>query len=342
MSLPLIPTTVIGSMPKPSWLAASWYSVLGDWKLEGETLAEAQDDATLVALRDQEEAGIDIVCDGEQRRGTHYSYFLRQLDGVDSARSASKAMRAGKFTQDVPRVVGPIRLRTHQTLEDFRFLRRHTSRPIKMALPGPSTLVDGTVDEHYGDERALALAYAAALNEEIEALAAAGCEMVQLDEPVVTRIPSKLAEWGVEALDRALADTAVTSCVHVCYGYRARLREKEWKYGYQEIFPHLARARVAQYSLEFAEPRFDPSILAGLPGKVVQLGVIDAGSDEVESPETVAARLRAALAILPPERLIAAPDCGMVARSRQAARLKLRALVLGTQIVRHELAGRAV
>ncbi len=341
VGLPLIPTTVVGSMPKPSWLAANWYSVVGSWKLQGEALAEAQDDATLVALRDQEAAGIDIVCDGEQRRGTHYSYFLHQLDGVDTERLAPKAMRAGKFTQDVPRVVGPIRLRTHRTLDDYRFLRRHTSRPIKATLPGPSTLVDGTADEHYGDERALALAYATALNEEIRGLAAAGCEMVQLDEPVFTRIPWKLADWGVEALDRAFDGTAVTSCVHICYGYRARLREKEWTYGYEEIFPHLARARVAQYSLEVAEPRFDAAVLAKLPGKMVQLGVIDVGTDEVETPETVAARLQAALAILPVDRLLAAPDCGMAARSREAARLKLHALVLGTQIVRRELAGRA-
>ena len=337
MRLPLIPTTVIGSLPKPGWLAADWYSVSGSWKLAGAALAEAQDDATLVALRDQEEAGIDIVCDGEQRRGTHYSYFLNQLAGVDCEHLASKVMRAGKFAQDVPRVVGPISLRDHQAVRDFRFLRQHTGRPIKMTLPGPSTLVDGTVDQHYGDERTVGLAYAAALNEEIKALEAAGCEMIQLDEPVFTRIPWQLAAWGVDALDRALAGSTIASCVHVCYGYRARLKDKAWEHGYEEIFPHLARARAQQYSLEFAEPNLDPAILAHLPDKVVQLGVIDVGRDDVESPEHVAARLRRALAVLPPERLVAAPDCGMVARDRRAARLKLRALVLGTQIVRHEL-----
>lgn len=338
MRVPPIPTTIVGSLPKPAWLATEWYSVVERWTLTGAALAEAQDDATRLALADQEAAGIDIVCDGEQRRSTHYTYFLRQLGGIDRGRLKPKAMRAGKFTQDVPRVVGPITLDDHRALEDYRFLRRLTTRPIKMTLPGPSTLVDGTVDEHYGDERALALAYADALGREIQALAAAGCEMVQLDEPVFTRIPQKLHAWGVEALDRAFAGTAVTSCVHVCYGYRARLGTKEWKHGYEALFPDLARAKVAQYSLEFAEPGLAPSILTGLPGKTIQLGVVDAGSDEVERPETVAARLRAALDVLPPERLIAAPDCGFVARGRDAARAKLRTLVLGAEIVRRELA----
>src|SRR5574341_1375829 len=326
MRLPPIPTTIVGSLPKPAWLTTEWYSVVERWVLTGAALAEAQDDATRLALVDQEAAGIDIVCDGEQRRSTHYSYFLRQLGGIDRERLEPKAMRAGKFTQDVPRVVGPITLDDHQAVEDYRFLRRFTTRPIKMTLPGPSTLVDGTVDEQYGDERTLALVYADALNQEIRALAAAGCEIVQLDEPVFTRIPEKLHAWGVEALDRAFAGAAVTSCVHVCYGYRARLGTKEWKHGYEELFPDLARARVAQYSLEFAEPGLAPSILERLPGKTIQLGVVDAGTDEVERPETVAARLRAALEVLPPERLIAAPDCGFVARRRDAARAKLRAL----------------
>ncbi len=338
MRVPPIPTTIAGSLPKPAWLATEWYSVVERWTLAGATLVEAQDDATRLALADQEAAGIDIVCDGEQRRSTHYSYFLRQLGGIDRERLKPKAMRAGKFTQDVPRVVGPLTLDHHQAVDDYRFLRRLTMRPIKMTLPGPSTLVDGTADEHYGDERALAFAYADALNQEIRELAAAGCEMVQLDEPVFTRIPSKLHAWGVEALDRAFVGTSVTSCVHVCYGYRARLGTKEWKHGYEEIFPALALAKVEQYSLEFAEPGLSPSILAGLPGKTIQFGVIDAGTDEIESPETVAARLRAALEVLPPERVIAAPDCGFVARRRDAARAKLRALVLGTEIVRHELA----
>lgn len=338
MKVPLIPTTVIGSLPKPGWLTSEWYSVVERWKPAGAALAEAQDDATRLALDDQEAAGIDIVCDGEQRRSTHYTYFLAQLGGIDCENLKAKSMRGGKFTQEVPRVAGALTLANHQSVEDYRFLRKLTARPIKMTLPGPSTLVDGTSDQYYGDDRTLALAYADVLNQEIRALQAAGCEQVQLDEPAFTRLPGKLAAWGVEALDRAFAGTDVHSCVHVCYGYRARLGNKEWKHGYEEIFPSLARAtNVEQYSLEFAEPKLAPAILAGLPGKTIQLGVIDVGTDDIESPETVAARLRAALEVLPAERLIAAPDCGCVARNRDATRAKLRALVLGAQIVRKEL-----
>jgi 5-methyltetrahydropteroyltriglutamate--homocysteine methyltransferase len=203
-------------------------------------------------------------------------------------------------------------------------------------------MVDGIADDYYGDERALANACADVLNQEIRALEAAGCDMVQLDEPAFTRLPEKLHAWGVEAMDRAFAGTTVPSCVHVCYGYRARLGNKEWKHGYEEIFPALARAKeIDQYSLEFAEPKLAPKLLESLPGKVIQLGVIDVGTDEVERPETVAARLRAALEVLPPERLIAAPDCGCTARDRAATRAKLRALVLGAESIRLELAARS-
>ena len=224
----LLPTTIVGSLPKPGWLSESQFSVTGNWKLQGEALREAMDDATVLALRAQEEVGIDIVCDGEQRRGTHYTYFLRDVEGIDCVRLAPKAKRGGTVTEDVPRVMGSLRLGSHQAVRDFQFLRRHTGRPIKMTLPGPSTLVDGTADRHYGDERALAMAFAAVLNEEIRALEASGCEMVQLDEPVFSRIPWKLAEWGVEALDAAFEGARIISCVHVCYGYRARLENKTW------------------------------------------------------------------------------------------------------------------
>src|SRR5688572_9952058 len=233
-----VPTTIIGSMPKPGWLASDWYSIAENWRLSGPALSEALDDATRLALADQERAGIDIVCDGEQRRPSHHSYFLSHLNGVDFQTLKPKARRGGKSTVNVPRVVGPIALRAHRTLEDFRFLRRLTSKPIKMTLPGPSTLVDGAYDEYYGDERALALAFADALHEEIRALAAAGCEVVQLDEPAVTRLPEKLHAWGADAIARAFDGIAVESCVHACYGYSSRQQGgKLWKHGYDEILP---------------------------------------------------------------------------------------------------------
>lgn len=337
MTLPLLPTTIVGSLPKPGWLTGDWYSVDERWSVGADVLHEALDDATRLALIDQRQAGIDIVCDGEQRRSTHYSYFLKQLDGIQWHDMKPKAMRGGKFTQAVPRVVGEIRLRGHQAVDDYLFLRRLTDQPIKMTLPGPSTLVDGTFDEYYGDPSALAIAYAHALNEEILALAAAGCSMVQLDEPVFTRMPRQLYDYGVTAMDRAFEGAHLASCVHVCYGYRARLGNKQWQHGYDEIFPALAASAVQQFSLEFAETELAPSILARLPNKTIQIGVIDVGTDQVESAQTVADRLRATLEYVPAQRLIAAPDCGCVARSREATRAKLGALVEGTRRVRDQL-----
>ena len=196
IALPLIPTTIVGSMPRPGWLVDDWYSIRENWRLSGSALAEAMDDATVLALQDQERAGIDIVCDGEQRRSTHHTYFLSHLTGVDFAVLRPKGMRGRASTTDVPRVIGPVALRARRTTEDFRFLRRLTGKSIKATLPGPSTLVDGSYDEYYGDERTLAFAFADALREEIAALAAAGCELVQLDEPAVSRLPEKLHAWG--------------------------------------------------------------------------------------------------------------------------------------------------
>jgi 5-methyltetrahydropteroyltriglutamate--homocysteine methyltransferase len=337
-----LPTTIIGSMPKPAWLTDSWYSIAENWRLSGAALAEALNDATRLALDDQERAGIDIVCDGEQRRPSHHSYFLSHIEGVDFGRMKPKARRGGTDMQDVPCVTGPITLRAHRTLEDFRFLRALTRKAIKMTLPGPSTLVDGVYDDYYGDERALALAFACVLREEIQALAAAGCEMVQLDEPAVTRLPEKLHAWGVEALDQAFEGVAAIRCVHVCYGYSSRQRGgKQWKHGYDEILPALARAHVDQCSLEFAEPELPAKLLAMLPGKTIQLGVINVGAEAIETPERVAERLRAALEFVPARRLIAAPDCGCAALPRAVARAKLEAMVAGAAQVRAELAGRS-
>jgi len=340
MRTPVLPTTIIGSLPKPAWLTSEWYTVTEKWNLSGDSLQEALDDATRLALADQDAAGIDIVCDGGQRRPTHYSYFLTQLGGVDLKEMKAKAMRGGKFTQNVPRVVGPLTLQNHRAVQDYLFLKRLTPKPIKMTLPGPSTLVDGTYDDHYGDERALALAYARVLNEEIKALELAGCEMVQIDEPSFTRLPRKVHDYGVDAIDATFAGTRVKSCVHICYGYRARIGDKEWKHGYEEIFPALVRSKADQFSLELAEPNLAPKILSMLPGKTIQAGVVEVGSLNVETPETVADRLRGVLEVVPSEHVIAAPDCGCVALSRDVARAKMQSLVLGAAIVRAQIARR--
>jgi 5-methyltetrahydropteroyltriglutamate--homocysteine methyltransferase len=293
MNLPLLATTIIGSMPKPAWLTSEWFSITEKWRLSGKELEEAFDDATRLALADQEHAGIDIVCDGEQRRPTHFSYFLAQLNNVDFVNLGARARRGGNTKTPVPRITGPISLRTHNTLDDFHALRKLTKRPIKMTLPGPCTLVDGSDDHYYGDERTLAFAFADALNAEIRALAAAGCDMVQIDEPSITRLPEQVHTWGVEAMDRAFEGAAVTSCVHVCYGYRSRQGGgKEWKYGYDEILPALAHGKAQQYSLEFAEPDLPAKILDMLPGKIIQLGVIDVGREVIETPALVETLLR--------------------------------------------------
>jgi 5-methyltetrahydropteroyltriglutamate--homocysteine methyltransferase len=326
-------------MPKPTWLTDEWFSIKEKWRLAGTALEEAFDDATRLALGDQEHAGIDIVCDGEQRRPTHFSYFLAQLHNVDFSNMGRRARRGGKTFTEVPRVTGPISLKTHNTLDDYHALRKLTGRPIKMTLPGPCTLVDGAYDDYYGDERTLAFAFADALNQEMRALAAAGCDMVQIDEPSITRLPEQVHTWGIEAMDRAFAGVNVKTCVHVCYGYRSRQSgSKEWKHGYDEILPALAKGQAQQYSLEFAEPDLPAKILEMLPNKIIQLGVIDVGRDVIETPALVEKRLRAALEIVPAERLIAAPDCGCGALPRAVARAKLHAMVAGARAAREGLA----
>lgn len=337
-NLPAIPTTIIGSMPKPRWLTNEWFSIGGNWRLAGDELREAQDDATRLALADQCEAGIDIVCDGEQRRPTHFSYFLAQLENVDFENMGERARRGGTTKTKVPRVAGPLSLKSRQTLNDYHALRKLTAQPIKMTLPGPCTLVDGCADHYYGDERALALAFADALNVEMRALQAAGCDMVQIDEPSITRLPEQVHTWGIEAMDRAFAGITIPTCVHVCYGYRSRQANKEWKHGYDEILPALAKGIAQQYSLEFAEPDLPAKLLEMLPNKVIQLGVIDVGRERIETPADVERRLRAALEVVPASRLIAAPDCGCGALPRDVARGKLRAMVEAARAIRKELA----
>ncbi len=322
-------------MPKPGWLTNEWFSITEQWKLAGRELEEAFDDATRLALADQEHAGIDIVCDGEQRRPTHFSYFLAQLHNVDFETLGERARRGGAAKTRVPRVTGPMSLKSHRTLDDYHALRKLTTRPVKMTLPGPCTLVDGCADHYYGDERALALAFADALNAEMLALQAAGCDMVQIDEPSITRLPEQVHTWGIDAMDRAFAGVTIPTCVHVCYGYRSRQTGgKEWKHGYDEILPALAKGKAQQYSLEFAEPDLPAKILELLPNKIIQLGVIDVGRDVIETPKVVERRLRAALEVVPAERLIAAPDCGCGALPRDVARGKLHALVQGARAVR--------
>jgi 5-methyltetrahydropteroyltriglutamate--homocysteine methyltransferase len=342
---PLIPTTVVGSYPQPDWLVDR--AVLAKtlvprvrmrqmWRVADDLLEGAQDDATLLAIRDMERAGIDIITDGEIRRESYSNRFAVALDGVDVDNPAEVPGRANRGTTLVPRIVGPIRRRHPVELRDMQFLRASTDRLTKITLPGPFTLSMQAVDEHYRDEEAVAMAYAAVVAEEARDLKAAGADIIQLDEPWLQARPEQARRYGVKAINRALEGVAGPTVVHLCFGYAAVVQDKPSGYSF---LPQLADCSAAQISIEAAQPRLDLGILKELSGKTILLGALDLGSEEVETAETVAERLRAGLKYLPPERLVAAPDCGMKYLPRNRAFGKLKALAEGAAIVRRELAG---
>jgi 5-methyltetrahydropteroyltriglutamate--homocysteine methyltransferase len=334
-------TTVVGSYPQPSWLIHR--DRLGSkvprvrapelWKVPAENLEEAQDDATLLAIRDMERAGIDIITDGEMRRESYSNRFATALEGVDIANPGTTINRSGARSV-VPRIVSRIRRTGPIEVQDVAFLRRNTAKKIKITLPGPFTMAQQAQDDYYGDEEALALAFAAAVNEEIRELKAAGADVIQLDEPWMQARPQRAERYAVKAINRALEGIEGTTVVHLCFGYAAAVKEKPSGYSF---LPQLADTTAAQISIEAAQPRLDLSILRELGRKTVMLGVIDLGTAEVETPQTVAARIRAGLQHVPAERLVLAPDCGMKYLSRDAAFSKLVSLVEGTRIVRKEI-----
>lgn len=337
----LLPTTVVGSYPQPNWLIDR--DLLGSrvprirmpeiWRVDPDYLQEAQDDATRLAIRDMEDAGIDIITDGEMRRESYSNRFATALEGVDIDNPGSIVNRIGTRSV-VPRIVGPIRRRVAVEVGDVEFLCRHTSKATKITLPGPFTMAQQAADEHYGDDEALAMAFADVVNEELRDLAAAGANVVQLDEPWLEARPEQARRYGVSALNRALRDIDATTVVHVCFGYAAAVSDKPGAYSF---LTELADSVADQVSIEAAQPKLDLTVLAELGDKTVVLGVIDLGSGEIESPETVAARIRAALVHLPPDRLVPAPDCGMKYLPRSVAFGKLCALVQGAARVRSEL-----
>jgi len=340
--LPLLPTTLVGSYPQPDWLVdrARLRERLPPrvrarelWRFEGAALEQAQEAATLDALRDMETAGIDIVTDGEIRRESYSNRFATALAGVDVDNPAEFVERNGE-TNLVPRIVGPVRRVGPVEIDDVRFLRRHTKRTIKITVPGPFTMTQQAVDEHYGDERELALAFAEAVREEIADLFAAGADIVQVDEPYLQARPEQARRYAVEAINRAVAGAAGTTALHTCFGYAHFKRSRPDGYPFLD---ELNDCAVDQLSIEAAEPRLDAVLLQRVRAKTVILGVLDLGDDAVETPAVVAARLRAALEFVPPERLIAAPDCGMKYLPREVALGKLQALGEGAAVVRAEL-----
>jgi 5-methyltetrahydropteroyltriglutamate--homocysteine methyltransferase len=335
-------TTVVGSYPQPNWLIDR--AKLGSkvprvraadiWKVEPQFLEEAQDDATLIAIRDMERAGIDIITDGEMRRESYSNRFATALEGVDIENPGTTINRTGARSV-VPRITGPIKRTRAVEVRDVQFLRSNTSRKIKITLPGPFTMAQQAQDDYYKDEEALAMAFAAAVNEELRDLLAAGADVVQLDEPWLQARAERAARYGVKAINRALEAIQGTTVVHLCFGYAAAVKEKPSGYSF---LPQLADTIASQISIEAAQPRLDLGILKELGNKKIMLGVIDLGTHEVETPQTVAERIRAGLKYVAADRLLVAPDCGMKYLPRAVAFAKLQSLARGAALVRSELA----
>lgn len=340
----LLPTSLVGSYPQPEWLidrarlSKQVPRVRADdlWLVPSDKLEAAQDDATILAIRDQERAGLDIISDGEQRRESYSNRFATALDGVDVKNPGSTTNRSGRPIP-VPRVVGPIRRRRPVELRDLQVLRANTERTVKATVPGPFTMSKQAQDDYYKDEEALALGYADAVNAEIKDLFAAGADVVQIDEPWMQQHPDKARQYGLKALDRALDGVTGTVAVHLCFGYAAVVHDKPSGYSF---LPELEGSKAQQISIEAAQPKLDLAVLRELPSKTIILGVIDLSDMNVETPEIVAARIRRALAHVPANRVVVAPDCGMKYLPRTVAFAKMKAMAEGAALMRREIAGK--
>jgi 5-methyltetrahydropteroyltriglutamate--homocysteine methyltransferase len=335
-------TTIAGSLPKPAWLAET-HKLWPRWRLEGEALAQAKRDATLLWLKEQEDAGIDVVSDGEQSRQHFVHGFLEAIEGIDFARKVELGIRNNRYKAMVPTVVAALRLkgRVHET--EARLARAHTKRKLKFTLPGPMTIVDTIADSHYGDKVKMAMAFAECLNQEARALEADGVDVIQFDEPAFNVYIDDVTRWGIDALHRAIDGLKCKTAVHICYGYgiKANLDWKqtlggEWRQ-YEAIFPALARSRLDQVSVECANSHVPATLLRLLAGKDVLVGVIDVASDKVETPEKVVAVIAEALKHVPKERLQPCTNCGMAPMDRDIAARKLRALGAGARLARERL-----
>ena len=339
MTSVLFGTAIAGSLPKPAWLSET-NKLWPQWKAEGEELKQAKADATLLWIKAQEDAGLDVIGDGEQSRQHFVHGFLEQVAGIDFDHKVKMGIRNNRYDAMVPQVVGKLSLkgRVHET--EARLLRAHTSKKIKFTLPGPMTIIDTVSDQFYNDKVAMAMAFAELLNEEALALQADGVDIIQFDEPAFNVYMKDAAEWGVKALERAAQGLTCTTAVHICYGYGIKANNdwketlgEEWRQ-YEAVFPALAKSSINQVSLECYHSHVPPHLMKLLEGKDVMVGVIDVASDEIETPEQVADTIGKALQYVPKARLIACTNCGLAPMDRNIALKKLEALAKGAALAR--------
>ncbi len=335
-------TSIAGSLPKPAWLAEP-NRLWAPWRLEGSGLAEAKRDATVLALKLQEDAGIDIVTDGEQSRQHFVHGFLEFVDGIDFAHQVEIGIRADRYKAMVPQVVSALRLKGRVHAEEARIARAHTRRKLKFTLPGPMTIVDTIADRHYGDRSKMAMAFAALLNQEARALEAEGVDVIQFDEPAFNVYMDALKDWGIAALERAAEGLKCTTAVHICYGYGIKANidwkaslGREWRQ-YEAIFPALANSKIGQVSVECIHSHVPIQLLSLLKGKDVLVGAIDVANETVETPEEVARVIAEAANYVPKENIIPCTNCGMAPMRREIAIAKLEALAKGAALARKRI-----
>jgi 5-methyltetrahydropteroyltriglutamate--homocysteine methyltransferase len=335
----MFPTTVAGSLPKPAWLAEP-NKLWPEWRLQGEELKAAKADATLITIKLQEDAGIDVVTDGEQSRQHFVHGFLENIDGIDFGKRVEMGIRDNRYKAMCPTVTGPLRLRGRVHAEEARLARAHTKHKLRFTLPGPMTIVDTIADAHYGDRVKMAMAFAGLLNEEVRGLVQDGVDVIQFDEPAFNVYMDAVGSWGVEALHRAIEGVSCTTAVHICYGYgiKANIDWKgslgaEWRQ-YEKFFPALAASRIDQVSVECINSKVPTQLLSLLKGKYVVIGAIDVATDRIETPEEVAAVIGEVTKHVPKDKIVAGTNCGMAPMRRDIAAKKLEALAKGAALAR--------
>jgi len=338
----LFPTTIAGSLPKPEWLAEP-NTLWAPWKSKGDELARAKRDATMLAVKLQEDAGVDIVTEGEQARQHFVHGFLEKVEGIDFAHKVEMGIRKDRYKAMVPQVVAPLTLRGRVHADEARVARTHTTRKLKFTLPGPMTIADTVADKYYGDKVKMAFAFAELLNNEAKALQADGIDVIQFDEPAFNVFMDEVSDWGIKALERAAEGLTCTTAVHICYGYGIKANTDwkqtlgaEWRQ-YEDIFPAIAKSPIQQVAIECRNSKVPLDLLALLPGKVVQAGVIDVASDTVETAEDVVKVIEQVAKFVPLSNIVATTNCGMAPMRRDIAEAKLAALGAGAKLARQRL-----